>query len=315
MEVNMDGVSVNKIPKEKFKIEGCGAQDSEKITRQQVTYWKDAWRRLKKNKVAMASIVMLTLIAGMTVIGPYLNGFSFSKIDNTSLNKWPDAVHWFGTDVLGRDIFSRVWIGGRVSMIIGVLGALISTVVGCVYGGIAAYAGGKTDMLMMRVVEVLSSVPHLLVVILLSVALDAKGLGTMLLAMTITGWCGLARMVRGQILQIRRSEYVVAAEALGISPMKIIMRHLIPNTLSVIIVSITFSIPGYIFSETFLSYIGLGVQSPNTSWGAMASAAQVNLLFYPYQMFFPAILLALTMLSFTLLGDGLRDALDPRYRQ
>ena len=149
---------------------------------------------------------------------------------------------------------------------------------------------------------------------MISVITDSKDLGTMILALTLTGWCGTARLIRGQILQLREQEYVLAAEALGVSPFKVILKHLIPNTLGLIIVGVTFDIPGYIFSETFLSYIGLGIQAPATSWGALASAAQANFRFYPYQLFLPSLMIALTMLSFTLLGDGLRDALDPRMR-
>ena len=202
-----------------------------------------------------------------------------------------------------------------MSIVIGVLGAAIVAVVGCIYGGIAAYFGGKVDMLMMRIVEILSSVPNLLVVIMMSVVLESSSIPTLLFAMTVTGWCPIARLVRSQMLQISRSEYVMAARLMGVSPLKIVLRHMIPNTFSVIIVAVTFRIPGFIFGEAFLSYVGLGVQPPNTSWGALSSAAQSSLLYYPYMMFFPALLIALTMLSFTLMGDGLRDALDPKLRR
>ena len=168
---------------------------------------------------------------------------------------------------------------------------------------------------MMRIVEVLLSIPYLIIVILISVVTDSKSLGTLMLALTLTGWCGIARLVRGQMLQLKSQEFVLAANALGVSPIKTILKHMIPNTTKCDIVAITFDIPGYIFSEAFLSYIGLGIQAPNTSWGALASAAQQNFMFYPYQMLFPALMIALTMLSFTLLGDGLRDALDPKQRK
>lgn len=168
---------------------------------------------------------------------------------------------------------------------------------------------------MMRIVEVLLSIPYLIIVILISVVTDSKSLGTMLVALTLTGWCGIARLVRGQMLQLKSQEYVLAANALGVAPIKIILKHMIPNTIGMIIVAITFDIPGYIFSEAFLSYVGLGIQPPSTSWGALASAAQQNFMFYPYQLLFPALMIALTMLSFTLLGDGLRDALDPKLRK
>ncbi len=306
---------MTEIMDEKFKIIGCQDSDSEKIARPAMTYWQDAWRRLKSNNVAMISIGILIALIVMTIIGPHITPYSHEEMIVEERNMGPSAKHWFGTDELGRDIFTRVWKGGRVSMLIGVVGAFVVSVVGCIYGGIAAYFGGKVDTIMMRIVEVLVSVPYLIVVILISIITESKGMGSILLALCITGWCGTARLVRGQILQLKEQDFVLAAEALGMSPGKIVLKHLIPNTIGVIIVSITFDIPGFIFSEAFLSYIGLGVQSPDTSWGAMASAAQNNLLFYPYQLFFPALMIALTMLSFTLLGDGLRDALDPRLRQ
>lgn len=301
--------------KNKFLIIGCEDADSEKIARAQMTYWEDVWRRLKLNKIAMLSIGILMTIAALTIFGQYINGFAYEAMDTKLLNQAPNGTHWFGTDELGRDMFSRVWKAGRVSIIIGLAGAFVSSILGCIYGGVSAFFGGKVDNIMMRIIEILMSVPYLLVVILISLILDSKGLGTLLLAMCLTGWCGIARMVRGQMLQISSQEYVTAAKALGVSPWNIIRKHLIPNTIGIIIVSITFDIPGYIFAEAFLSYVGLGIQSPNTSWGALASAAQQNLMFFPYQLFFPALMIALTMLSFTLLGDGLRDALDPKLRQ
>lgn len=303
------------ISKEKFEIIGIDSKDAEKIARPRVGYWSDAWRRLKQNKIATVSLFILLFIGVMVIIGPHLSGYGFEQIDPGMMNKPPSGQHWFGTDELGRDIFSRVWQAGRVSLLIGISGAVIGTIVGCIYGGIAAYFGGIVDDIMMRIVEVLLSIPYLIIVILISVITDSKSVFTMMIALTITGWCGIARLVRGQMLQLKSQEFVMAAQALGVSPWKTVMKHLIPNTLGVIIVAITFDIPGYIFSEAFLSYIGLGIQPPNTSWGALASAAQQNFIFHPYQLFFPALLIALTMLSFTLLGDGLRDALDPKLRK
>lgn len=303
------------IPKEKFKVIGTDDFSGDVIARPQIGYWKDAWRRFRENKIATVSLVVLLLMIIMVIIGPYINGINYEDIDQGAINQAPSAEHWFGTDALGRDLFSRVWQAGRISIAIGVVGALISTVVGCLYGGIAAYFGGAVDTILMRIVEVLFSIPYLLIVILISVITDSHSIFTLLLALTLTGWCNTARLVRGQMMQLKNQEFVLAANALGVSPWKIIIKHLLPNTLSVILVSITFDIPGYIFSEAFLSYLGLGIQAPNTSWGALASAAQQTFAFYPYQMFFPALLIALTMLSFTLLGDGLRDALDPKLRK
>lgn len=303
------------ISKDKFRKVDLDTSSSEIIGRPVMGYWQDAWRRLKTNKVALLAIIILTTIMIMTIIGPYINGIKFSDIDPAKINTKPNSEHWFGTDELGRDVFSRVWQAGRVSIIIGIFGALISTVVGCIYGAIAAYYGGRVDTIMMRIVEILTSIPYLIVVILISIWTDTRSLGTLLLSLTLTGWCGMSRLVRGQMLQIKQQEYIMAAEALGVSPWKIITKHLIPNSLGIVIVAITFDIPGYIFAETFLSYIGLGIQPPDTSWGALASAAQQNFIFYPHQLFFPSLMIALTMLSFTLLGDGLRDALDPKLRQ
>lgn len=303
------------IPQEKFAIIGTDDFSGDVIARPRVGYWKDAWRRLRQNKVATISLFVLIIITIMVIIGPYLNGINFEDIDQTAINQAPSAAHWFGTDALGRDLFSRLWQAGRVSISIGLAGAIIGTVVGCIYGGISAYFGGAVDTVMMRIVEVLFSIPYLLIVILISVITDSRSIFTLMLALTLTGWCNTARLVRGQMLQLKSQEFVLAANALGVSPWRTIIKHLIPNTLGVILVAMTFDIPGYIFSEAFLSYLGLGIQPPGTSWGALASAAQQTFMFYPYQMLFPAVLIALTMLAFTLLGDGLRDALDPKLRK
>jgi len=298
----------------KFKLISSDDKSSEFIARPVVTYWSDAWRRFRANKAAMVAFVILILLTVMVIIGPIISGYSFKEAVGEP-NQFPSSKFWFGTDEIGRDLFTRLWKGGRISIFIGIVGALISTVIGSIYGAVSAYAGGKVDVVMMRIVEILSSIPYLLLVIVLRLVLKSNGLGTLILAMTITGWCGLARLVRGQILSLKRKDFIMAADVLGVSRRDIVVRHLIPNTINVILVSISFDIPGYIFGEAFLSYLGLGVQAPNTSWGAMAASAQQVFQFYPYQLIFPALLIGLTMLAFTLLGDGLRDALDPNLRQ
>lgn len=297
-------------------FETIGAdENAEPVLRPHITYLQDAWRRLKQNKLSMFGLALLIFLTVMVIIGPMISPHSHETVNPALKNQWFSSEHWFGTDALGRDYFARVWQGGRISIIIGLSGAFISAVIGCLYGGVSAYFGGRVDTIMMRIVEILNSVPYLLVVILLSLALDSKGIGTLLLAMTLTGWSSVARLVRAQMLQIRGSDFVLAARLLGTPPLKIITRHLIPNTLSVIIVAVTFRIPSYIFGEAFLSYVGLGVQAPNTSWGALCSQAQLGLRFNPHLMFLPAGAIAMTMLAFTLLGDGLRDALDPKLRR
>lgn len=310
---------MSELSKEKFQIIGCENSNADEILRPNITYWQDAWRRLKQNKVAIASLIILVLIIFITIFGPMITKFSFEAMDTSNINQRPNKVHWFGTDMLGRDLFARVTKGGRISIIIAFFGAIIDTFVGVIYGGISGYFGGIVDDIMMRIVEILSSIPYLIVVILISILfseLQIKGaILPLIIAMTITGWVGMARLVRGQILQIKEQEYVLAAQALGANSNRIILKHLIPNTIGVMIVAITFDIPSFIFGEAFLSYIGLGVKSPNTSWGALAQSGQQNMKFYPYQLFFPALFISLTMLSFNLLGDGLRDALDPKLRQ
>ena len=308
-------MEMDKIPSEKFQIIGADEAKADAIARPRVSYLQDVWRRFRQNKMALIALIILTILIVMVLIGPAISGYEFEEVDKTARNMGPSASHWFGTDKLGRDLFARVWQGGRVSILIGLVGALVTAVTGCLYGGIAAYFGGTVDDVMMRILEVIISIPYLIVVILLSVVLESKSVGTLILAMTIAGWCQTARLVRGQMLSLKSQEYVLAAQALGVSPWRIILKHMLPNTLSVILVSVTFDIPNYIFSEAFLSYVGLGIQPPNTSWGALCSMAQTTFTFYPYQLFFPALMIALTMLSFTLLGDGLRDALDPRLRK
>lgn len=308
-------MAAENIPDEKFQIIGIDEDAGELPSRKRISYWQDAWRRFRENKIALVAAVILVLLIFFIIFGPAISGYQFEEIDSNAINQGPSAAHWFGTDSLGRDLFARVWQAGRVSLVIGLVGAVVASVVGSIYGGIAAYFGGVVDDIMMRIVEILLSVPYLLIVILISVVTDSKSLGTMLIALTLTGWCGIARIVRGQMLQLKSQEFVLAAQALGVSPFQIILKHMIPNTMSLIIVAITFDIPGYIFSEAFLSYVGLGIQAPQTSWGALCAAAQQNFMFYPYQLLFPAVMIALTMLSFTLMGDGLRDALDPKQRK
>ena len=299
-----------------FVILGPRADQQEVFAAKAVTYGRDAWNRFRKNRVALAAALLLVLLVLMVIFGPAISGYDIAERANAKArNLAPSAEHLMGTDGMGRDLFTRVCAGGRVSIAIGLTGAAVVVVVGSLYGGLSALLGGRADMVMMRVVDVLSSVPNLLVVILISIVLDSKNVATLIFALTITGWCPTARIVRSQMLQISRMDYVLAARQMDIPPVRIVLRHLIPNTMSVIIVDTTFRIPGFIFSEAFLSYVGLGVQPPQTSWGALASAAQGMFQFYPWQLLFPAGMIALTMLAFTLLGDGMRDALDPRLRR
>lgn len=305
---------MTKIEKEEFELIGCDNQNADMITRPNITYWKDAWRRLKKNPVAMIALGILIVLTLLVIVGPYINGKDFKTVNGSRKNILPSSEYWFGTDGLGRDLFARVWYGGRVSIAIGLIATTIQILIGCLYGGIMAYFGGWIDELMMRIIEVLTSIPHLLLTILIIVVLG-NSVPTFIIALTITAWCSTARMIRGQLMQLRESEYVLAAVALGASPARVIIKHLIPNTIGVLILTIATSIPGYIFAEAGLSFLGLGLQAPNTSWGVLISYGQSAMAFYPYQLFFPAFAICLTVLAFNLFGDGLRDALDPKLRQ
>lgn len=302
------------LTKEQFARIGVDEQESETLMRPSISYWQDAVRRLKKNKVAMASLIVLLVIVFMCIFAPYIYPHPYDEQNIEFTNQTPTLEHIFGLDDLGRDIFARIWVGGRVSLTIGIVGALVSLIIGVLYGGISGYMGGLVDDIMMRILEILSGIPYMVMVIIVSVFLG-KGMVSLMIALCITSWTGLARLVRGQVLELKESEYVMAARTLGTPTMKIVTRHLIPNTMSVIIVQTTFSIPSFIFSEAFLSFIGMGIQPPLTSWGAMASLGQQQMTYYPHELIFPALAISITMLAFNLLGDGLRDAFDPKLRQ
>ncbi len=250
----------------------------------------------------------------MVIVGPYINGKEFIQMNSELGDMPPSAEHWFGTDRTGRDLFSRVWFAGRISIAIGVVATIIQVILGSLYGGVMAYFGGWVDEVMMRVIEVITSVPELLLIILMTMVFG-NGYVPLTIALTITSWCGTARLIRGQLMQLRESEYVLAAQVLGASPKRIIIKHFIPNTIGVLILNIASSIPSYIFAEAGLSFLGIGLQAPNTSWGSLIAYGRDVMAFYPTQLLFPSLALCITVLAFNLLGDGLRDALDPRLRQ
>lgn len=277
-------------------------------------YWQDAWRRLKQNKAAMLGLWMILLISLLAVFGPMMTPHSYSDQNLELANQPPDARYWFGSDHLGRDLFTRVLYGARISLAIGIVASLINLTIGVIYGGIAGYFGGRIDNIMMRIVDVLYGIPLLLYVILLMVVLK-PGLTNIFIALGMVYWLRMAQIVRGQILSLREQEYIVAAKLIGASPWRIILRHLVPNSMGPIIVTMTLAIPEAIFTEAFLSFIGLGVSAPMASWGVLASEGLASLHSYPYQLLYPALAISITMLSFNFLGDGLRDALDPRMRK
>ncbi|WP_058301846.1 ABC transporter permease [Gorillibacterium timonense] len=287
---------------------------TEKIVRPSVNFWADAWRRLRKNKLAMGGLIVLIVLTLMAIIAPYFTNHTYDFQDYSNLDKSPSKQFWFGTDEFGRDLWTRVWWGTRISLFIGVVAALVDLVIGVLYGGISAYFGGRVDDIMMRIMEVIYSIPYLLVTILLIMYLE-PGITTIIIAYSITGWVGMARLVRGQILQIKEQEFVLAARTLGASPWRIILRHLIPNALGIIIVQITFVVPSAIFTEAFLSFLGLGIKAPLASLGALISDGISVLQFHAYRLIIPTIIFSLILMSCNLLGDGLRDALDPKLRK
>lgn len=277
-------------------------------------YWQDAWIRLKKNKMALLGLIIIVCLIIVAIFGPIFSSHTYDEQNLMMTNSSSSWEHWFGTDNLGRDIFIRVLYGARISLAIGIVASLLNLFIGVIYGGIAGFFGGKIDRIMMNIVDILYSVPTLLYVILLMVILK-PGLINIFIALGIGYWLQMARIVRGQILSMKEQEFILAARTIGVSKKRILFRHLLPNAMGAIIVTMTLAIPDAIFTEAFLSFIGLGVSAPMASWGVLASEGVNNLRAYPFQLFFPAVAISVTMLAFNFLGDGLRDVLDPKMRR
>jgi len=299
---------------EDFRKIGVDEKEAEIIQRESLSAWRDSWQRLRKNKMSMIALGVLGLIVLAAIIGPHLSDFNYYSNDLLNTNKPPSSAHWFGTDDLGRDMFVRTWYGARISLIVGLAAAAIDLLIGVIYGGIMGYFGGRVDSIMNKFSEVLYSIPYLLVVILLLVVMEPS-LGTIILALTITGWINMSWIVRGEIMQLKNREFVLASRSMGAGSGRLLFRHLLPNAVGPIIVTITLSVPNAIFAEAFLSFLGLGVQAPVASLGSMINDALTGWLYYPWRFLFPAILISLTMLSFNIFGDGLRDALDPKLKK
>lgn len=284
------------------------------IVRPSISYWQDAWRRLKKNKLAIISLIFIIIITLLAIAIPAFSKYDYATNDLVASNQWPSSKHWFGTDQLGRDMFVRVMFGARYSLIIAFVASILNFIIGILYGGISGYVGGAADNIMMRIVDILYSIPMMIYVIIIMSILGA-GLSSIIIALAISYWLSMARIVRGEVLQLKSQEFVLAAKVLGASNRRILLRHLIPNCIGPIIVTLTLLIPQAIFTESFLSFIGLGLSAPKASWGTLASDAMQGLYVYPYQLLFPSLAICLTILAFNLLGDGLRDSLDPRMRR
>ncbi|WP_214842570.1 oligopeptide ABC transporter permease [Exiguobacterium sp. s150] len=318
-------------------------QLAERIAGKSLNFWQDAWMRLKKNKAAILSLSIILILVLLALFGPMMSGRD-AYSQNIAQAKLPPKVtglewagfdgmatlggrdinfyeqknveenYWFGTDYLGRDLWSRVWEGTRISLFIGLVAAIIDTIIGVAYGGVSAYFGGRVDNIMQRIVEILTGVPNLILIILFILIFD-PGVFTIILAMTITGWIGMSRLVRGQILKLKNQEFVLAARTLGASSNRLIFKHLIPNTLGAIIITLMFTIPSAIFFEAFLSFIGIGLQPPQASLGTLINDGYKELRTFPYLLVVPSTIIVLLMVSFNLLADGLRDAFDPKMRK
>ncbi len=314
------------------------------VTRESVSFMRDALRRLSHNKISMACVVTLILVALIAFIVPSIYPYSYTRQDVTSKYLAPMEYskkeqakiaqgeylfpHLMGTDSLGRDYASRVIYGTRISLLVGFVSAIIVVIIGIIYGSVSGYFGGKVDMIMMRIVDVIYALPDVLIVILLSVAIKdlisasknalivrmGAGMVSIFIVFGLLYWVGMARQVRGQILSIKEQEYVLASRSIGASPARIIRKHMIPNCVSVIIITAAMQIPSAIFTESFLSFLGLGVSIPMPSLGSLASEARSGLVSYPYLLIWPALSIFLIVLSFNLLGNGLRDAFDPKLR-
>ncbi len=285
--------------------------------------WAEGWRRYKKNRMAVISTYFVIFVSLVAIFAPWIAPYSFDEQHMDRILQSPSWTHWLGTDALGRDMLSRLIYGARMSMAVGVITALISLFIGTIYGCISGWMGGRVDSVMMRVVDILYSIPTLVLLILVKVIFDSVNLFTnpelraltgILLALSVVGWVTLARVVRGQVMQVKEMAYVEAARALGSHSFAIVWRHVFPNILGPIIVLLTFQIPLNILFESFLSFIGLGLQPPFSSWGVMADDGWRSLRSFPHLMIAPGVAIFLTMLAFNLLGDGLRDAFDPQMR-
>src|SRR5882672_1708112 len=285
----------------------------------------DARRRLFRNKAAVLGMVLLAFVAAMALFAPFLSPYAFSDIDYDVISCAPDwwpaegstchagGAHWFGTDIVGRDLFVRVLYGARVSLAVGIVATFVSLMIGVLYGAASGFIGGRVDTLMMRVVDILYSLPFIFFVIILMVTFNQNFI-LLFVAIGAVSWLTMARIVRGQTLSAKQKEYVEAARAAGVGPFGIILRHVVPNVVGPVIVYVTLTIPGVILAESFLSFLGLGIREPFTSWGVLISEGAGQMETAPWALVFPGLFMALTLFCFNFIGDGLRDALDPKDR-
>nr|WP_294578102.1 ABC transporter permease [uncultured Thomasclavelia sp.] len=286
-------------------------KNAEKISYESKTYFQDAWSRFRQNKLAFVGFCFLAVMVVCCIVIPMVSPYTYDGQDMASANLGSSLAHPMGTDKFGRDILVRVMYGGRISLTVGVVAAFIALCIGVLYGGVAGYFGGKVDMLMMRFVDMMYSIPDILYVILIVVVMEPS-MFSILLGISISSWMGMSRQVRAQVMTLKEQEFSLAAFVLGASRKRIILKHLIINSMGPIIVSVTMLVPSVIFNEAYLGFLGIGLNAPQASWGTLANDARQVMMIYPMQVVWPVLAICLTMLALNFIGDGLGDALDPK---
>ena len=284
-------------------------QDSEFIAMEPRSFWHDVWDRFRSNRRALIGLIVLLLIVLLAVLGPLFSPYPYDGM-GTEVNCGPSAAHWFGTDALGRDLFTRVLYGIRISLFVGFVSTLINCAIGVLYGGVAGYVGGRVDAVMMRFVDVLYAVPSLLYIILLMMMFGSN-VGSIMVGMCISGWVGIARLMRTQVISLKGREYVLAAYTEGAGPARILFKHMFSNAMSPILVQATLAIPQAIFQEAFLSFIGMGISAPQASLGTLAQDARMYMAIYPHQMICPIAMICIIIFALNFISEGLSEALDP----
>lgn len=286
-------------------------KDTEFVAMESKTYFKDAWDRFKKNKMAMAGLIVLGVMVVLAIVGPMILPYSYETQDLSATNQGSSLQHLLGTDKFGRDMLTRILYGARISLSIGFAAAAINVVIGVVYGGISGYVGGKLDTILMRIVDILYSIPSLLYVILIMLVFGPS-VTSILIGICVSSWIGMARVVRAQVLMLKQQEFSLAAKVLGANSKRILFKHLIINSMGPIIVNATLMIPSAIFTEAYLSFVGVGISIPQASWGTLAQNAKQVMSTYPTQLLYPVLAICITMFALNFIGDGLSDALDPK---
>jgi oligopeptide transport system permease protein len=291
------------------------AEEAERISGPPISFWSDAWRRLKQNRIAVAAGVLIVLVLALAVAGPWITPHTaYEQVLERQYKEPSLSGFWFGTDEFGRSMFDRLWVGTRISLYIAALVTVMDIGVGMTYGAISGYYGGRVDNIMQRIVEVLVGIP-ILVVAVLTMLILKPGILSLTIAIGLTGWTSAARLIRGQVLRLKEQEFFLASRSLGAGTFRLLAKHLIPNVFYIVIITLMYTVPLAVFFEAILSFIGLGIQPPNASLGALINEGADQMRYYPHLLIFPAIVLCLITISFRLLGDGLRDALDPRMRK